>query len=275
VATQPPAETPAVEAPVDDGWTTVKSFSGKDGTTTPAFHISGNKWRITWTVDTQDPDHAVFNALVYEQNRSGVPVGTVAYSPGVPPDAVIIDEGGHDYYLKIIAANLDKWTLDIEDYASQTPEQPVQITEIHYKAAHYMLVEEVDATDPNYEEYVEIKNFSDSPQIIAGWELKNITKGPPSFVFPMFTPCSCSYLESRLKCLQQCYPPHPCAIEPRQSIRVYTEQPHWESGGYCFYQYPGDIWDDETSNTAVLYNAQGQEVSRRSYVPAKNNTAKK
>jgi len=274
--TQQPAETTVAEVPPDeDGWTTVKSFSGKDGTTTPAFHISGNKWRIIWTVDTQDPEHAVFNALVYEQNGSGVPAGKVDYSPGVPPDVVIIDEGGRDYYLKIITANLNKWILDIEDYAGQSIDQPVQITEIHYKGAHYMLVSEEDETDPDAEEYVEIKNFSDSPQVIAGWELKNITKGAPSFVFPMYTPCDCSHLEHVSKCLEECYPRSICAIPPRQSIRVYTEQPQWDTGGYCFYQYPGDIWDDQVSNTAVLYNAGGHEVSRRSYeVPAGNNAAK-
>ena len=262
----PPTEVPAAAPTNEAGWTTVKSFSGKDGTTTPAFHISGDKWRIIWMVDAPQPQYAVFNMFVYSQTGLDVLVDKVSYSQDVPAEPVTINEGGHDYYLKIISANLNKWTLDVEDYASQSSGQPVQITEIQYKGMDYIETAQTNHEIVEWNEYIEIKNFGDTPQNIAGWQLKNITKGVPIFTFPLYKPCSCEFLGSWSKCVEECYPPRPDTINPRMSIRVYTGEPQWGSGGYCFYYPPGDVWNNETPDTAVLYNAEGQEVSRRSYI---------
>ncbi len=200
----------------------------------------------------------------------------ISYSKGMSGDtAYIIDEGGRDYYLKIIVANLANWAVTVEDYAGESAAEPVQITSIHYKGMDYLSTIASNRLIVEWDEYIEIKNTSYSPQNIAGWTLKNITKGQPTFIFPIFTPCSCNYLGSLQKCVEECYPPRPDTIEPRESIRVYTGEPQWESGGYCFYYGPGDIWNNETPDTAVLYNAEGQEVSRKSYViPSKNNAIK-
>jgi len=267
-AVVPPSETTANE----DGWTTVKSFIGKEGTTTPAFNISGGKWRIIWTVDAQNTQYAVFDILVYQQDNPAMLTKRISYSKGVSGDTVYIDEGGRDYYLKVITANLDKWTITVEDFGSESTGQPVQITSIHYKGTDYFSASTAGHDIVEYDEYVEIKNLSDSPQNIAGWRLKNLTKGAPTFIFPGFTPCSCSFYGNWSECVENCYPPRPCTIDPRKSIRIYTGEAQWESGGYCFYYFPGDIWNNETPDTAVLYNAEGQEVSRKSYIIPTNNT---
>jgi hypothetical protein len=269
---QPDVVPPSEVSTNEDEWTTVKSFIGKDGQTTPAFHISGNKWRIIWTVDAQNPQYAVFDILVYPQDNPGVLTERISYSKGMSGDTVYIDEGGRDYYLKIIVANLASWTVTVEDYASEGADEAVQITNIHYKGMNYNNTMASGRTIVEWDEYVEIKNFSYSPQNITGWKLKNITKGAPTFTFPVFKPCSCNYLGSWSKCIEECYPPGPCIIDPHKSIRVYTGEPQWESGGYCFYYFPGDIWNNETPDTAVLYNAEGQEVSRKSYIIPANNT---
>jgi hypothetical protein len=269
-----PAEIPPVETTADEaGWSTVKSFTGKEGTTTASFNISGSEWRIMWSVETQTPQYGVFDMLIYCRDGSDMLVDRVPYSPGTESGIVNIDEGGHDYYLKIICANLERWIVDIEDKGDQNADQPVQITEIHYKGMDYNETFASGREIVEWDEYVEIKNLSDSPQNVAGWKLINITKGAPTFIFPMFKPCSCEFLGNWSECVKQCYPQRPCTIEPRHSIRVYTGEPQWESGGYCFYYYPGNIWDNETPDTAVLYNASGQEVSRRSYVMPVQKTA--
>lgn len=272
-----PAEVPPSEASINETeWTTVKSFMGKDSQTTPTFSISGSKWRIIWKADAQDPQYAVFDILVYRQEGSDMLSRRISYSKDKSGDTVIMDEGGHDYYLKIICANLSRWTINIEDFVSQSSGQPVQITFIHYIGTDYMTASTTGHDIVEYNEYVEIKNVSDSAQNIAGWRLKNVTKGFPTFIFPMFTPCSCNYLGTWSKCVEECYPLRPCSIDPRKSIRVYTGEPDWESGGYCFYYGPGDIWNNETRDTAVLYNGAGQEVSRRSYtLPAKDTVKNK
>ncbi|MCJ7516027.1 MAG: lamin tail domain-containing protein [Dehalococcoidia bacterium] len=276
--TQPPAavenQPPPSEAPTNEAeWTTVKSFIGSDSQTTPIFTISGSKWRIIWNVDTQNPQYAVFDILVYRQEALAMLITRISYSQGMSGDTVIIDEGGHDYFLKIICANLNRWTINIEEHLSESSNEPVQITHIHYKGTPEFTASTAGHEIPEYDEYIELKNVSDSPQNVAGWTLKNVTKGYPTFIFPMFTPCSCEYLGTWSKCVEECYPPRPCSIDPHKSIRIYTGEPDWATGGYCFYYGSGDIWNNETPDTAVLYNGAGQEVSRRSYIIRAKNTA--
>jgi hypothetical protein len=266
---EPPPEETAKEAE----WSTVQTFTGKESKNTPPFNISGTKWRIIWTADVQSPEYAVFSILVYPQDTPGLLTKRVSYSKDTSSDTAYIYEGGRDYYLKVIAANLSNWTIIVEDYADQKLTCPVQITYVNYKGTDYLHAMETSHEIVEFDEYVEIKNLSDSQQNITGWVLKNLTNGGPAFTFPTFRPCSCEWYGNLTDCVKNCYyPPHPCVIEPHKSIRVYTGEPHYESGGFCFYYYPGDIWNNEIPDTAVLYNLEGQEVSRKSYViPTENN----
>jgi len=90
------------------------------------------------------------------------------------------------------------------------------------------------------DEFVEIVNFSDKPQELTGWVLKDITDGYPSFTFPQYI------------------------LEPNAVIRVYTGEIHPEWGGFSF-DYGKPIWNNDTPDTAALYDAQGQEIWRQSY----------
>ena len=90
------------------------------------------------------------------------------------------------------------------------------------------------------DEYVEITNVGDQPQGLAYWVLKDISDGHPSFTFPPYT------------------------LAPGESIRVYTNEYHPEWGGFSF-EYGRAIWNNIQPDTAVLYDSQGEEVSRKSY----------
>lgn len=59
--------------------------------------------------------------------------------------------------------------------------------------------------------------------------------------------------------------PVPCILYPGQTILVFTDEVHCPSGGFSFNWGLGNIWNNEIPDTAVLYNSQGKEVSRRSY----------
>jgi hypothetical protein len=279
VENQVPAEAfPPEEITNETEWNIVQVFTGKESETTSPFHISGTEWRFTWTADIEYPEYAVFDMLVYPQDKTGVPTKVVSYREGASGDTVYIYGGGCNYYLKVIAANLNNWIITVEDYTEQKVTSTFQITKVNYKGIHYLgygvgYSESGDASPRIFEadEYVEIKNVSDFPQDIAGWKLKNLTKGGPVFIFPTLLPCSCEWYGNTEDCLKNCYPPKPCIIEPHKSIRVYTGEVHYESGGFCLYYFPGDIWNNEMPDTAVLYNRKGQEVSRKSYIiPAKN-----
>jgi hypothetical protein len=167
---------------------------------------------------------------------------------------------------------------------NQTPEEPPPVTEIVVETSSPVLITHIRYKGTVYppdpgkglcykriepDEYVVIKNLSESYVKMGGWVLKNITKGYPSFTFPL-----------------------DFIFGPGQIIRVYTNEIYpecetWlEFGGssetlscenpgklwFSFNWGPGDIWSNETPNVAVLYDAEGKEVSRKSYaVPAKLN----
>jgi len=107
----------------------------------------------------------------------------------------------------------------------------VQITKIFYDGA----VPRVES-----DEYVEIANLGSEPVDLKDWVLKDITDGKPSFIFP-------SYL-----------------LQSGESIRVYTNEIQSEYGGFSFGSETS-VWNNSSPDTAALFNAQGQEVSRKSY----------
>ena len=90
------------------------------------------------------------------------------------------------------------------------------------------------------DEYVEITNLGDTSQDLEGWMLKDISEGYPSLFFPSYV------------------------LQPGESIRVYTNEVHPEYGGFSFGSGKA-VWNNSSPDTAVLFNAQGQEVSSKSY----------
>jgi len=61
----------------------------------------------------------------------------------------------------------------------------------------------------------------------------------------------------------------PMVLYPGQIILVFTDEIHCQYGGLSFRYGQGDLWNNETPDTAVLYDATGTEVSRRSYTLGK------
>jgi hypothetical protein len=266
--TQPPAtsenqspkeaETPPANQVVDEEkWYLVETFSGAAGETTPVFHIYGTEWRLTWTIDAEDPETAVFKLSIYPKDdpfavwqtvsNSSSSTGTVNY--------FLSSVDKHDFLIKVTAPYLRHWTIAIEDNATAATSYSIEISSIHYRgtvfppdpAASCCTYERVEP-----DEYVVIKNLSEYYQDMSGWVLKNISQPGPSFKFPPYT------------------------ISPGEIIRVYTDEYHPETGGFTFYYGYGDLWSNDNSNIAVLYDALGNEVSRKSYaVPMKVNEAAK
>jgi len=258
----PPAQPPSADEAVDgEEWNMVQTFTGGTNEATPPFYVSGTEWRISWAIDAEYPESAVLELFIYRQDapyaiwdsisHSGGNGGTVTY---FIPYYIPHDETDRDFFIKVLARNLRSWTITVEDDAVDAAFYPVQITDIHHRGTVYPRDPEncvcFETVEPD--EYVVIKNLGDSCQEMSGWVLKNITKGFPSFTFSSgFILC------------------------PGDIIRVYTSFPFppgeiVEVYGYamypfCFHYPPGDIWDNEEPNIAVLYNANGKEVSRKTY----------
>ena len=252
---QPPEEPPPVsEAKDEEEWYMTGTFSGEGNDTIPSFHIYGTEWRITWTIDAEHPETATFKLVIYQKDAPYAIWQTVS-NPGSSSGEVnylLYPEDKRDFFIKVTAQNLRQWNIIVEDNATAATSYPVRITYIHYKGKVYppdpakgLCYERVEP-----DEYVVIKNLSECYVDVTGWVLKNMNKLYPSFTFPS------------------------AILGPGVIIRVYTDEVHPETGGLCFYWGPGDIWSNDKPDIAVLYDAQGNEVSRKSYtLPMKINEA--
>jgi hypothetical protein len=247
------AETPPSNQAIDEEtWYPVAIFSGQVSQTTPTFHVYGTEWHLTWTIDADDLEKAVLKLTIYAKDEpyaiwhtisnSGKNTGTVNY--------FLSSVDKRDFLIKVTAQYLRNWNIEIEDNATAETVYPIKITSVHYKGT-VILPDETKCQcykkiEPD--EYVVIKNLSTCYQDLTGWTLKNISKPGPTFKFP------------------------PVYIAPGGIIRVYTDEYHDETGGLTFYYGAGDIWSNDHSDIAVLYDALGNEVSRKSYlVPTEPN----
>jgi hypothetical protein len=61
----------------------------------------------------------------------------------------------------------------------------------------------------------------------------------------------------------------PCVLYPGQIVLVFTDEIHCQYGGLSFRYGLGNLWNNEIPDIAVLYNSNGEEVSRRSYTLGK------
>ena len=268
---QTPEEAPPVNEAINEKeWYTIGTFSGKGNDTIPPFHIYGTEWHIVWTIDAEYPENAALDLLIHFHNESGSIWKTVTFTDGGSGDITYpVDPGGNrNFFIKVIVQNLRYWTITLEDNAPAATSSPVLITYIRYKGTVYPSDPEECVCYKRVEpdEYVVIKNLSETYVKMDGWVLKNITKGYPSFTFPL------NFI-----------------LGPGQIIRVYTDEiypecetwrefgtkaPYCENPGKLWFSFnwaAGDIWNNEKPDVAVLYDAQGNEISRKSYaVPTKN-----
>jgi len=193
LTTQPPVDTttPTIvsnSAGEGSSWKGLVTFSGKESGTTPPMFIPGNKWRVNWAIESGAPQYASFNVFVRKE-ATGFIAGSGGYHAGQAYQGSITIDGPPDsYYIQVIAANLDKWSVSAGYDGGYAPGSPVQIALVHFQGT----LNPLGCCNPSlYEvdEYVAIKNFSNASQDIRGWTLKNITRGYPSFTFPEYFPC--------------------------------------------------------------------------------------
>ena len=92
------------------------------------------------------------------------------------------------------------------------------------------------------DEYVQIINQGPGAVDLAGWQLRDVADGLPTFEFPS----------------QQ--------LAAGGKVRVYTNQVHSEWGGFSFGRGTS-IWNNSTPDAAGLFDPQGIQVSTKSYPP--------
>lgn len=85
-------------------------------------------------------------------------------------------------------------------------------------------------------EVVDLRNIGGASQDITGWRIFSETGGE--------------------ECLLR------GIIEPGATLRIWSQIPEGEEGGYSC-GYPEGMWNDETEDAAILYNAQGDIIYQR------------
>jgi hypothetical protein len=95
-------------------------FTGQSDKTTQPFYISGAKWRITWTANAESPEFGVFGFFVYPEGETAMYVESVSHD-GSGSDITYIYQGNNSFYIKVLAANLQSWTIEVEDCISAVP----------------------------------------------------------------------------------------------------------------------------------------------------------
>jgi len=102
----------SIESPISEPWHKVTSFSGMDDKNTDTFTIKGDKFKLIYKVIPEN-EYSLFSLFIYEENNK-YPLDIVQLNSG--KDNTIIYDGPGEYYLKIIAANLMSWEVEIDDY---------------------------------------------------------------------------------------------------------------------------------------------------------------
>lgn len=92
------------------------------------------------------------------------------------------------------------------------------------------------------DEYVEIKNVGDAPQVMTDWRLESERRGSDAG--------------------QVFYFPEGFAMQPGQVCRVYTNEMHAEWCGLSFGHGQGAVWSNSEPDAVLLYDATGSLVSR-------------
>lgn len=243
-------------------WRTVRVFEDKGNAVTPPFAVSGTAWSLSWEIERITGTSANFNIHIFRRDKPYALWQTISCADGNKGEKTfsIESENSEEFFLKIFASNLIRWTIRVQDNFPVAPRSAVEISHIHYRGTHYVRDTEscicYEVVEPD--EYVAIINSGERAQRMGGWILKNITKGYPTFIFPADFVLHPN--QTVIVTTNEVYPD--CKAWMEFGTRSpYCAKPLW----FSFYFGPGDIWDNRRANTAVLYDSNGNEVSRKSY----------
>ena len=104
-------------------WNVITSFSGASDQTTTDFYVPTNEWRIVWNItpDPQNTSYAVFRVDVHQKGASWYVAQDGNYDEKTN-GILDLHLGVGDFFLDIVTANLDGYTLKVEyDATAPTP----------------------------------------------------------------------------------------------------------------------------------------------------------
>jgi phosphotransferase system glucose/maltose/N-acetylglucosamine-specific IIC component len=106
-------------------WQTVTTFQGSANTTTNYFKVDATEWRIKWSYTPQTGiagDFAGFSVFIYPKGETVDYVDFILKTGRNETSGTLyVHQGGKEYYLKIGAANVDVYTITVEQDTDTIP----------------------------------------------------------------------------------------------------------------------------------------------------------
>ena len=94
-------------------WKTIKTFTGIEGKDTEDFNVSTNYWRIVYTIKAESEQYASFSFFVYPSGETKSYVASVTFIKS-GTDTTYVRAGPGDFWIKVLAANLKSWTIEVQ-----------------------------------------------------------------------------------------------------------------------------------------------------------------
>lgn len=114
-------------------YVTVTAITGSADQTTATFPITSNTWRLQWSYtpkSSSNPEFAFFSVFIYPKGETAGYAGSFSADGNTQTSGTeYVYEGNDDYYLKILAANLQSYTITIQQETQPTPAPTMQPTQ--------------------------------------------------------------------------------------------------------------------------------------------------
>ncbi len=100
-------------------WHSIANYTGSGDKNTASFTTKGNKFKVVINASASSPQYAVMSFFAYPEGESTSYVGDGdmgTFSQSTQTDEFEVTASPGNYYLSVIAANLNKWHIEIFDY---------------------------------------------------------------------------------------------------------------------------------------------------------------
>ena len=104
---------------VSKSWHKVTEINGKSDKVTDIFKIKGDKWKYIWSCDPDTTYGEGFDGIsifVYPEGETEMYVSSIFLASCNEGDENFVHEGEENYYFNVGTANLNGWSIVVEDY---------------------------------------------------------------------------------------------------------------------------------------------------------------
>jgi hypothetical protein len=159
-ATATPSGTATLTAPTASATATPTPtaivYTGQGDKNTPAFSVGTWSFTVKWTTQSDNPEYAVFGFFVYPEGETGAYVCEANFD-GVGSDSTVCRGGPGNFYIKVLAANLSSWRIEVTGPpsvaavpATFTGQGPKETAAFHVTSSSFTVEWTTQSDNPEY-----------------------------------------------------------------------------------------------------------------------------